>query len=170
MRIRDKNKLAHEKAVADELLDMLKIKPLGSRAGNPDKKEPDRIYRIDKKTIGVEVVTAYYTEGEAKADAEAAAEKPIADDEVREGEVLGSPDESICDAIKDCLDEKCKKAYSGADETWLCIDVDAVLTESAIIKECVKGLAVPSHGFARLFAMIRKSDNEGGGVDVIEFK
>jgi hypothetical protein len=60
----------------------LKIKPLGARRGNPDKKEPDRIYGIDQKTIGVEVVTTYYTEEEAKATEEAAAEKPLAADEI----------------------------------------------------------------------------------------
>jgi hypothetical protein len=162
VRIRDMNKLAHEKAVADELLDALKIKPLGSRAENPDKKEPDRIYRIDKKTVGVEVVTAYYTEEEAKATAEAAAEKPIAEDEIREGELIGSPNDSMCDAINKCLDEKCKKEYSGADETWLCIDADATITESAVIEKCVKSLKAPKHGFTRLFVTQRKSANENG--------
>ena len=52
----------------------------------------------------------------------------------------------------------------------MCFDVDAVLTESAIIKDCVKCLAVPKHRFARLFLMRRKSDNEGRGVEVFEFK
>lgn len=68
----------------------------------------------------MEVVTAYYTEEEAKATAEVAAEKLVAADEVREGELIGSPDDSICNAIKECLDEKCKKAYSGAEQTWWC--------------------------------------------------
>jgi hypothetical protein len=53
---------------------------------------------------------------------------------------------------------------------WLCIDADATITESAIIKECVKGLAVPKHGFTRMFVRLRLSENGGGGVKVIEFK
>ena len=170
MRMRDNNKLAHEKAVADQVLQELKIKPLDFRHGNPDKKEPDTLYRIDTKNIGIEVVSAYYTEKEAKAAAEAAAEKPLAADEIREGEIIGSPDELICEAIQDCLNEKSEKVYSGTDETWLCIDADAPLTESAIIEECIKNLAVPKHGFARLFVSLRLSENEGGGVKVIEFK
>jgi hypothetical protein len=169
VRIRDKNKLAHEKSVADELLDVLRIKPLGSRQGNPGKKEPDRIYRIDKKTIGIEVVTAYYSDEEAKATAEAAAEKPIAE-EIMPGETIGSPDDSMCDPIKECVEEKCKKVYSGADETWLCINADATITESAVIEKCAKSLKIPKHGFTRLFVTQRKSANEGGGLIVIEFK
>jgi hypothetical protein len=62
------------------------------------------------------------------------------------------------------------QAYSGADEMWLCIDADATITESAIIEECVKGLAVPKHGFTRMFVRLRLSEDEGGGVNVIEFK
>jgi len=168
VRIRDKNKLAHEKAVVDELLDRIKIKPSDSRPGNPDQREPDIIYRIEEKTVGVEVVCAYYTEDEAKATAEAAAEKPLAADEVRPGKVIGSPDDSICDAIKECLDEKCKKAYSGTDETWLCIHADATITESVTIEECAKNLNVPNHGFARIFVAMTKSENEGGSLAVFE--
>ena len=161
MRIREENKLAHEAAVGDELLELLKIKP-SSRAGNPDKKEPDRIYRIDTKTIGLEVVTAYYSEQEAKTSAEAAAEKPLEAGEMRLGGSIGAPDESMCDAIKKRLDEKCKKTYSGADQTWLCIEADATITELATIEQCVKELAVPEHSFARVFVLARLSTSEGG--------
>ena len=90
--------------------------------------------------------------------------------EIRPGAAIGSPDDSMCDAIKECLEEKCKKAYSGADETWLCINADATITESAVIEKCVKSLKVPKHGFTRLFVTQRKSANEGGGSTVIEFK
>jgi hypothetical protein len=168
MRPRDKKKLGHEEAVADELLCELKIESSDARPGNPDKQEPDRLYRIGDKTIGIEVVTAYYTQGEAMITAEAAAEKPIAPDEIREGEMIVSPDDAICDVIQDCLNQKSAKTYSGTDETWLCISADATLTESAIIEACVNNLEVPDHHFSRMFVTLRKSENEGGGLALFE--
>lgn len=168
MRLRDKNKLAHEKAVADELLGSLKIEPTDSCHGNPDEKEPDRLYRIDEKIVGIEVVTAYYTEQEAKITAEIAAEKPLAPDEIRTGEVIGGPDDAICESIQDALYEKCAKKYSGTDETWLCINADAALTEMAVIEECVKDLEVPENPFTRIFVTVHKLESEGGGLGLIE--
>src|SRR5260221_204628 len=107
MRLRDKNKEQHERSVANGLLNELGIRPEAEQPGNPTNGEPDRLYSIDKKTIGIEVVTAYYAEHEAKATAKAAAEKPIASDEIRVGEVSGSPDDSICASIQEALDVKC---------------------------------------------------------------
>src|SRR5216683_2093632 len=150
MRLREKSKLAHEKAVADNLFKELKIRQLGSRPGNPDRKEPDRLYRINKKTIGIEVVTAYYSKREAKRAAEVA-EKPLAVNEIALGEIMGSPDDAICEAIQKNLDEKCCKTYSGTDETWLCINVEVGITEMAVIQDCVAILEVPENQFARIF-------------------
>jgi hypothetical protein len=168
VRLSDKNKQAHEKAVADELLENLKIRAVGGWQGNPDKNEPDRLYRIDKKTVGIEIVTAYYTEEEAKITAEVAAEKPLALDEIRVGEVIGGPDDAICDSIQENLNEKCAKKYSGTDETWLCINADATLTEMAAIEECVASLEVPENKFARIFVTVHKSEAEGGGLGLVE--
>jgi hypothetical protein len=165
MRLRDKNKQQHEGAVADELIQELKIKPVGTRHGDPNKNEPDRLYRIDKKTVGIEVVTAYYSEGEAKATAEAAAEKPIAPNEIRPGEVIGSPDDSICESIQENLSAKCAKKYAGTDETWLCINADAALTDLDCLKECVGNLDVPESQFARIYVTVSKPE---GGLEVFQ--
>ena len=165
MRLRDKNKEQHERSVADELLKKLEISPVDDHPGSPMRGEPDRLYRIDEKTIGIEVVTAYYSEGEAKATAEAAAEKPILSDEVRLGEVIGSPDDSICESIQENLNAKCAKKYSGTDETWLCINAEAALTEPESIKDCVDNLNVPDNQFARIFVTASKPD---GGIEIFE--
>ena len=165
MRLRDKNEEQHEKSVADDLLKKLEKRPVGDRPGNPGNNEPDRLYRIDKKTIGIEVVTAYYSEHEAKATAEADAEKPIAPDEIRVRKVIGSPDDSICESIQENLDAKCAKKYSGTDETWLCINADAALTELECIKECVDNLDMPENQFVRIYVTV--SDPEGG-IEVLE--
>jgi hypothetical protein len=165
MRLRDKNKEQHEKSVADELLKKLEINPIDDRPGNPTTGEPDRLYRINEKTLGIEVVTAYYCAAEAKATAEAAAEKPIAPDEIREGELIASPDDSICESIQKNLYAKCTKKYSGTDELWLCINADAVLTEPEILKECVDRLDVPKSKFDRIFVTVSTSE---GGLEVFE--
>jgi hypothetical protein len=51
MRPRDKNKLGHEKAVADELLCELKIEPSDARPGNPDKPEPEGSTGLAKRLL-----------------------------------------------------------------------------------------------------------------------
>src|SRR5258708_40378168 len=129
MRLRDENKQQHERSVANALLNKLGIRPEAEQPGNPTNGEPDRLYSIDKKTIGIEVVTAYYAEHEAKATAEAAAEKPIAPGEIRVGEVTGSPDDSSCESIQEALDAKCAKKNSVTDAAWLFLNVDLALTE-----------------------------------------
>lgn len=143
MRLRDKIKLGHEIAVADELLSSLGIMPAGAPAnGNPDKNEPDRLYKIDGKIIAVEVVTAYYSEVGAKT-AHEVAEKPLAIEEARVAEIMGSPDDSICESIQDALNQKCEKQYSNTDETWLCISIEAGITETATIHGCVDDVELP---------------------------
>jgi len=167
-RPREKIKRAHEEAVADELLESLGIKPANGAHGNPDKNEPDRLYKIEEKTVGIEVVTAYYTEGEAKI-AHEVAENPLGENEFMMGEIIGGPDDAICESIKVNLKEKCTKKYSGTDETWLCINVEAGITEMEVIEECVDNLEAPQgHPFVKIFVTMRKSDAEGGGLGVIE--
>lgn len=159
MRLRDKNKEEHERSVADDLLRKLKETPEDGQPGNPAKGEPDRLYLIDKRIIGIEVVTAYYTEHEAKATAEAAAERPIAPDEIRVGEVIGSPDDSSCESIQEVLDAKCAKKYSGTNETWLCINVEADLTGLDRIKECIENLKISANQFARIYVTVNRDGN-----------
>jgi hypothetical protein len=167
-RLRDKIKKAHERAVGDELLDSLGIKPASVAHGDPDKNEPDRLYKIDEKTVGIEVVTAYYTEVEARI-AHEAAEKPLAANEATVGEIIGGPDDAICKSIQVNLNQKSAKKYSGTDETWLCINVDAAVTEMATIKECVAGLEVPeNHPFTKIFVTVRNPEADGSGLQVIE--
>jgi len=167
MRQREKNKAEHEQAVARELLDKLGAKPTNERAGNPDKNEPDRIFAIDNTVVGIEVTTAYYDEQEARAAAEIA-EKPLAVEEPRFGDVMGGPDNSICESIQERLDEKCMKTYAGADEIWLCINVDGGLTETRFLEECIEHLEVPANPFGRIYVSYRKTENEGGQLGVLE--
>ena len=166
MRQREKNNLEHERAIAQQLLQKLGITPTSERHGDPSKGEPDYICIIDGKTVGIEVTTGYYSEQEARAVAEIG-EQPLMADEIAVGEVIEEPDNAICESIQERLDEKCAKTYKGVDEVWLCINVDAAITESNSLEDCVENLEVPANGFKQIYVSYTKSDNEGGGLGLL---
>ena len=88
------------------------------RLGDPNKSEPDVIYsKSSGQVIGIEVVTAYYEDSDAKDAAEiAAGEKPLGPGEMRERSagLLVEPDQKICDKIQTALEKKCRKSYAKA--------------------------------------------------------
>lgn len=167
MRTRDADKTAHERAVANQLLATLEVEANFVRHGDPNKREPDLIYRKSgEQTIGIEVVTAYYEDSDAKDAAEiAAGEKPLGPGEIRErsGGLLIGPDKEICERIQRELEKKCRKSYAGTDEMWLCINQDALLSDAASVAECMKNLGVPAkHWFARIYLTYTAPIHEGG--------
>jgi hypothetical protein len=166
LNIREAVKKGHEKAVADQLMEVERIDAAFERAGDPNQKEPDVIYRIGAQTIGVEVATAYYDEADAQAEWEiATGEQPLAPDEIRATPtgIMGNPDHMICKAIQEELEDKCSKTYTGADEIWLCINMIAALSDGKSLAECVEDLEIPTeHNFARIYLTYTAPEHEGG--------
>ncbi len=163
---REAVKKGHEKAVADQLLEVLQIEVAFRRFGDPGKKEPDVIYANRDRLLGVEVATAYYDDSDAQDEWEIASnERPLSPGEIRPGPagVMESPDQMICDRVQEELEDKCGKVYAGIDEIWLCINLDAPFSDAQSVAQCVKELHVPpKHGFARIYLTYTAPEHEGG--------
>jgi len=173
VRTRDSIKAGHERAVTDQLFATLEVEATFVRYGDPSKREPDVIYRKpSEQTIGVEVVTAYYEDGDAQDAAEiAAGEKPLGPDEIRERSsgFLVEPDRKICERVQNELEKKCRKSYTGADEKWLRINQDALLSDAASVAECVKNVEIPAkHGFTRIYLTYTAPVHEGGRYTAVQ--
>lgn len=166
MRKREEVKLGHERAVADQLLEVEKINAAFGRAGDANKKEPDVIYQIGGQVVGIEVATAYSDEAHAQDEWQIAAhERPLAPGEIRPGSagIIGNPDQVIRETVQEKLEDKCSKTYLGIEETWLCINMLAALSDAASVAECLKNLKVPEkHRFARIYLTYTAPQHEGG--------
>jgi hypothetical protein len=163
---REAAKKGHERAVADQLLEAEKLDATFERVGDPDKKEPDAIYQTGGRMVGIEVATAYYDEADAQDEWEiATGELPLAPGEIRPSStcIMGNPDQMICEAVQEELEDKCGKKYAGVDETWLCINMFAALNDAESVAQCLKELEVPAtHNFARIYLTYTAPEHEGG--------
>ena len=143
-------KEGHEKAIGDQLLRALKLEGKFLRHGEDDG-EPDLIYSLDDKTVGIEIATAFYHNKQAEIESHLALGKLKSG---RFGTPLGVPndqDKLILSRAQWGLNDKCLKSYSG-DEVWLCIDLQAPLLEISEAEQLADAITLPpSHKFARIY-------------------
>ena len=145
-----KVKEGHEKAIGNQLLRALKLNGRFLRHGEDDG-EPDLLYSLGDKTVGIEIATAFYHNRQAEIESQLALGKLNSG---RFGTPLGVPgdqDKVILSGAQWELDEKCANGYAG-DEVWLCIHLQAPLLEIPEAKQLADAIIIPArHKFARIY-------------------
>ena len=163
-------KREHEQFIGDTLVETLGLKPADHKLGN-DHGEPDIIYKIDNRGIGIEIATAYYEDGDAREEWTLARGErgfAVGGIEPRVAGPIGNPDEVICDRIQRELDDKCAKRYTGADEIWLCIEQRAALSDAHSVEACIERLRIPESGFQKIYLFYQAPLNDGGGYRAVK--
>jgi len=173
-RKRDQIKQRHEKAVADQLLEVLKIAANFEAMGDPTRGEPDVIYAVAGKKLGIEVATVYYDNTDARDGWTLAAgerEFSPAGYELRSGSTIVDPSSLMFRRIQTEVDDKCSKQYERADEVWLCLEVRTALLDNMKVRECVRALNVPAgHEFKRLYVLYTSPLDQGLLPTAVEFR
>ncbi len=148
--MKQKEVKGHEKAIANQLLRALKLDGKFLRHGEDDC-EPDLLYSLDGKTVGIEIATAFYHNEQANIESQLALGKFKSG---RFGTPLGVPndqDKVVLSRAQWELNDKCSKSYSG-DEVWLCIDLQAPLLEVSEAEQLADAITIPArHKFARIY-------------------
>lgn len=159
----------HERFICDRLLEILQLDFKFVRMGN-DRDEPDVIYCIGNRHIGIELGTAYYDNSDAKQEwtlARGERQPTTGGIEERDAGIIISPDNLICRQIQQELNDKCEKRYVGTDESWLCIEQRAPLSDAQSTAECIEQLRIPPSGFAKTFIFYLAPDHDGGGYRAV---
>jgi hypothetical protein len=152
----------HERAIGDQLLKGLELKGEFRRHGKDDG-EPDLIYSVDVRTIGIEIATAYLGADAAKVDWDLARGK------AQRGVVnLFKSDERMLSSVQRALDEKCLRTYSGANAVWLCIEAHDPAASVWQIEQLARSLSIPHHSYERIYVGFHALPDDGGGFRVYQ--
>ncbi len=159
----------HEIAIGNALLAALGYNNAFIQHGH-DGVEPDVIYSVADRTIGVEIATAYYDDEQARAEWQLA--RGISKFDSHGIAKIGSwsePDKLISTRVQQEIDDKCSKCYSGVDVTWLCIEQHAPLADVMETRDLIAHLRIPNaHPFERLYLGFYAHAGEGGGFRVYD--
>ena len=170
------NKEQHEFAIGCRLIEALGC-PASYVGHGIDGVEPDQVYSIAGKRIGIEVSTAFYERRHGESEWKfvngklARGENGITPIYKNFGPGAITPTESLdvllLTSLQYELDDKCGINYQNVDEAWLCIEAHASLTEVWEMDRLVKQLQLPSdHRFKRIYVCFYPSTRDGGGFRV----
>ena len=159
----------HEIAIGNALLRSLVVDALFLSHGD-DGKEPDLIYQISDKRIGIEVATAYYDDDQARIEWQLARGiiKPGPSKMTNIG-FWAAPERLITARVQAEINDKCSKTYSGVDSTWLCIEQHAPAADVAETQQRAACLVIPSNNlFERIYLGFYAHAGDGGGFRVFD--
>jgi hypothetical protein len=158
----------HEVTIADEFLKTLGFTAEFLRRGK-DGVEPDVIYSVAERTLGIEIATAYYNEAQPKAEWQLARGITKFVSRIMKMGLARNPDKLISWAVQREIDDKCSKRYSGVDSIWLCIYQHAPLADVAETEDLLPRLKIPSeHPFEKIYLGFYAHARDGGSFRVYE--
>jgi hypothetical protein len=129
------------------------------------------IYSVAGQTVGIEIATAYYHDGDAKAEWQLARGISKFDSLgiAKVGGLLIEPDKLISAQVQREIDDKCSKSYSGVDVVWLCIYQHAALADVPETEDLVPRLKIPSKNpFEKIYLGFYPPLGDGGGFRVYD--
>ena len=156
----------HEIAIGDQFLNALQCDRKFIRHGKDDR-EPDLIYSLADKTVGLEIATVYCDDDQAKVEWQLA--RDVIKWDPPRWVKIGSwtePDKLIIARMQQEVDDKCAKTYSGVDTVWLCIELHYPLATVSNTEKLVAAITVPVHRFQRIYLGFHASVSDGGGFRV----
>jgi hypothetical protein len=155
----------HEKCVGHALMKLLRYhyKFIGH---GEDGVQPDLIYSIEGRKIGVEITTEYYDDdddqnhhGKVKFELARGNLKPARNEYLRLGSWTA---DSITARVQQRLIAKSSKDYSEVDAVLVCIHHDALILDSSEVLDLARVLKV-SPKFERIYLSWFAHAGEGGG-------
>ena len=163
----------YEIAIGDALLRALGLDAqlIGHGA---DGVEPDLIYQLAGKRVGIEIATAYYDNDQARVEWQLARGElppdPSGITKIKSPrDWTGEPYKLIAARVQQELDDKCSKSYSGVDAAWLCIEQHAPLADVSETQRLVSRLKISTgHPFERIYLGMYAHIGDGGGFRVFD--
>jgi hypothetical protein len=154
----------HEKSIGRNLVQLLRYRSKFIGRGVAGV-QPDLIYSIADRTIGIEIATAYNDDDQAKVEWQLARGrlKPGTSRFIKLGSWT-APDKLIAARVQQELHDKSSKNYSKVDAVWLCIYQNAPIVDLSETLDLARALKLPlQHPFERIYLCWYAHAGEGGG-------
>lgn len=162
----------HEKCIGHALMQLLRYRYKFIGHGE-DGVQPDLIYSIRGRKVGIEIATAYYDDKTPQdpPDADIANHSTVKF-ELARGNLKSGPNEyikfkpftaaTIAARVLREVDDKSSKDYAKVDVAWVCIQHDALILDSSEVSDLARSIKVPPK-IERIYLSWFAHEGEGGG-------